>query len=131
MMLSEPPRQSSPLHEPATLPLSEVLSTMLREKRFYGCFYAGMALVIIPLYAFPAWLPATLMRRFELPISQVGFTWGLITLGVGSAGMLSGPVFERWLVKRGFGDAPLRLAILCALAMLPCCAVIMFDAIQR
>lgn len=126
MMLSEPSRQSRHSHEPIKLPLREVLSAMVRQKRFYGSFYAGMALVIIPLYAFPAWLPATLMRRFDLPIAQVGFTWGLITLAVGSAGMLSGPVFERWLVKRGFADAPLRLAIICALIMLPCCAVMMF-----
>lgn len=126
MMLAEPSRRSRHSQEPTRLPLSEVLLTMLREKRFYGSFYIGMALAIIPLYAFPAWLPATLMRRFDLPIAEVGFTWGLITLIVGSAGMLSGPVFERWFVKRGFADAPLRLAITCASIMLPCCAVIMF-----
>ena len=108
------------------IPLGTTLRILIANRRFYGLFYIGMALAIIPIYAFPAWLPALAMRQYGEPIADVGFSYGMLTLVAGSAGVLLGPTLGNWLTRMGYRDANLRLGVLSAVAVLACCIALFF-----
>ncbi len=124
--LREPPRGNIANSDASPMTLGQAFTIFGEHRRFYGLFYLGMALAIIPIYAFPAWLPALAMRQYAVPISQVGLSYGLVTLVGGSAGVLTGPTLGRWIEKAGYRDANLRLAVLSAAAVLLCCIALFF-----
>lgn len=98
-----------------TMPLAEVGRRFRRNWRFYLNFNAGMGGLVITLYAFPAWLPAMLMRQFGVNASVVGIEYGSLMLVGGSVGVLAGPVLTSWLERRGRRDAKLIVPLLSAL----------------
>lgn len=54
------------------MPLAEVWRGFSARGKFYFNFYAGMSGIVIALYAFPAWMPAVLMRKFGAEAASVG-----------------------------------------------------------
>jgi MFS transporter, Spinster family, sphingosine-1-phosphate transporter len=124
LLVTRPERGMRAEAAPRSLPLAEVFGTMMRQKEFYGYFYFGMALIIIPLYAFPSWMPTLLTRRFGMPIAQVGSHWGAITLAAGCGGMLCGPTLGALLRRWGYRDASIRVPIVCAISLALCCVAL-------
>jgi MFS family permease len=118
LFMREPARTGTLPADTETMKLGEVGRVIVKRRGFYGYFYLGMAFNFIPLYAFPAWMPAYAMRRFDQTISTVGVDYGLITLASGIVGVLSGPFLGRFLQRRGYDDAYLRLAVFTACGML-------------
>lgn len=110
-LVPEPQRHDETGHT-QPIPLRTAFSIMARHKRFYYLFYVGMALAIIPIYAFPAWLPALAMRQFHVPIAVVGLRYGVISLIAGTLGVLVSPTVANLLGKFGWGDENMRLAML-------------------
>ncbi len=102
-----------------TFTLAEVAAFLWSRRAFYGAFYGGMSLHVIVLYALPAWVPAFLLRRFDVEAAAVGVEYGALVLLVGSLGVLAGPYAGRYIEKRGFADAPLRTPALAALGVVP------------
>lgn len=126
MATHEPIRRGVPKSEQQGgkpgIPISEALAIMRKHSRFYGYYLAAMALSIIPLYAFPAWIPALAIRQFHVPLSQVGLHYGMVTIVAGTLGVLTGPglvaAMERWFnIQHG----SLRLGILTNLSVFLCC----------
>jgi MFS family permease len=76
-----------------------------------------MALIVIVLYALPAWIPAFLMRAHGANPTTVGLQYGVLVLIMGSVGVLSGPVVDRWLARRGHVDSPIRTAAIASIAL--------------
>ncbi|QUT05057.1 MFS transporter [Sphingobium phenoxybenzoativorans] len=117
----EPARQSSrggESEQPMTL--SQVMDRFRKERRFYLNFYCGMSGIVISLYAFPAWMPTLLIRKFAASASEVGIQYGVLVLIGGSAGVLSGPIVSRWLERSGRKDALMVVPLFaaCGLAAL-------------
>jgi MFS family permease len=102
----------------------EVATFLWDGRAFYIRFYLGMALIVIVLYALPAWMPAFMMRHHAADPRSVGLEYGALVLIMGSAGVLSGPVLDRWLSRRGYQDAAIRTAAIASLGLLAFCAVI-------
>ncbi len=103
--------------ENTAMPLAEVGRRFKANGRFYFCFYGGMSGIVITLYAFPAWMPAVLMRQFGAEAATVGVQYGALVLIGGSAGVLTGPLVARWLEKRGRLDALMIVPLISAAAV--------------
>lgn len=88
-----------------TMSLAEVRKRFSDERAFYLNFYLGMTGIIFVLYAYPSWMPALLMRKFEVAASTVGLHYGVLVLLGGSLGVLTGPWVARLIKKRGRRDA--------------------------
>lgn len=125
--MREPPRglaDRNHTEAPPPLALGATLGVLWANRAFYGWFYMGMALAIIPIYAFPAWLPTVAIRQYGVSIGQVGLNYGLVTLFGGSLGVLAGPTFGRWLQRAGYRDSNMRLGVISAVAVFACCAAL-------
>jgi MFS family permease len=109
LLIREPSRRANSQEAGAeTYRLREIFAFLWRRRAFYGTVCGGNALIMVVLNSFPAWAPTYLIRHFHLPMSMVGLHTGLILLLCGSLGVLTGPVFGRWLDKRGYMDTALR-----------------------
>ncbi|WP_157995057.1 MFS transporter [Peristeroidobacter soli] len=103
--------------------IREVIEFLWQGRAFYVRFYLGMALIVIVLYALPAWMPSFLMRAHGADPTTVGLRYGVLVLIMGSAGVLSGPFVDRWLARRGHADSPIRVAAIA------CIGLVIFTAI--
>ncbi|MEE4452782.1 MFS transporter [Novosphingobium resinovorum] len=120
LRIREPARKLAAMEtRPERMPFAEVWRTLAEHRDFYGNFYAGMASLVIVLYAFPAWMPAMLMRRFGASAAEVGVEYGVAVLVTGSIGVLAGPVIAERLRRAGRIDALMRVPFFAALALVP------------
>lgn len=100
------------------LTIREVWHGFASRGSFYGFFYPGMACFIIVLYAFPAWMPTVLMRRFHASAKEVGVDYGIAVLLAGSLGVFVSPWVARWVERRGRRDALLFTPFCAAFGLL-------------
>lgn len=110
----------------AAPPLREVAAFFLRERRFYGGFYGGISLQTITFYAFPAWIPTLLVRKFDVSLGAIGLQYGAVMLLAGCFGVLCAPLMGRWLAARGFQDYNLRIGMIACILLVPLCALLPF-----
>lgn len=123
LMIPEPVRRGIGATD-TTVTLGEALGTVRREKGFYGLFFVGMSLTIVPVYVFPAWLPAVMMRQFDVPITTVGIEYGIVSLIGGTIGVLAGPSLAGLLARLGRGDENLMLGVISNFLVLGCCVAL-------
>lgn len=111
--------ESAPVADAPQFTLREVAQFLWERRAFYMRFYAGMAMLVMVLYALPAWVPSYLTRSFNADRATLGLQYGALVLVMGSVGVLSGPALGRWLAKRHPLDSPVRTAMISALCLLP------------
>ncbi|WP_241521080.1 spinster family MFS transporter [Kineobactrum sediminis] len=104
--------------------LREVFAVMRSRSEIYLALLVAIPLLMIVLYGLQAWVPSYLVRGFDMSVQDAGFTYGLVALFSGSAGVLLGPVVGRWLGRRGVSDYPLRLALWAGLGICPALLVL-------
>ncbi|MEP6869626.1 MAG: MFS transporter, partial [Novosphingobium sp.] len=131
LMIHEPIRRGLSRSDDDTvkraIPVAEAFGTMRSRGRFYGCFFSGMALSVVPLYAFPAWIPALAVRQFHIPLAQVGLQYGLVTIVSGTVGVLVGPGLVAAMQRRfGFRDGNLRLGVITNLGVFASCILLFY-----
>jgi len=104
----------------------QILAYFRQQVGFYTSFYGGISLQTITFFAFPAWMPTFVMRRFNVSLGEIGFHYGLISLALGCAGVLVGPALARMLERRGRRDANMCIAALSSTLMMPVAVLIPF-----
>lgn len=105
--------------------LRETAAYLWDGRNFYFRFFAAMALTVVVFYAFPAWMPALLIRNYGVDASEVGITYGVLVLVMGSLGVLAGPFLEAWLRKRGHKNAVVMCVMIAAIGLVPTCAALL------
>jgi MFS family permease len=104
----------------ASIPIPEVLSYVWQRRRAYGCHIFGISIFIMVVYALNLWGPTYFIRTFQFSIAEAGWTFGILMLCAGSAGLLlAGTVADKWM-QRGVPDAYVKLILISMLCMLPC-----------
>lgn len=128
LFVREPARRASgaDAHASQRMSLAEVWAVFRRWRGFYGNFYLGMPLFIISLYAFPAWMPTVLIRRFGVSAGQVGVQYGTAVLITGSLGVLISPYVARWVERLGRRDQLLFIPAVASAALVPLCVALHF-----
>lgn len=131
LLVREPPRHgtcgaASSAQGDHAFTTRDVLQFLWQERAFYGRFFGGMALLVVTLYALPAWTPAYLMRAHGANPREVGLEYGTATLLAGSFGVLLGPWIARRLARRWPQQAELRTALIAGLCAAPACLYLPF-----
>ncbi len=86
--------------------------------RAYLGLIGSMSMLAILGYGTMAWYPEYLMRSFDMERAAAGGQFGTLFLIAGSLGALAGGWSVEPLTRRGYGDAPLRIILACALLWL-------------
>jgi len=112
-----------PTAVPLRPPLSEVLSYVWLNRKFYGLYFVALALLSMCGYCVAAWLPTALVRAYGVTAGQVGKVLGVSTILMNSTGMLLAGVLCDRLTRQGKRDAPIIVALISA------CGVAVFGSL--
>jgi MFS family permease len=100
------------------LSLNETLGEVRKRWQSVAGISVGFIFHAACLYGFTAWVPPYFLRVHGWNIGQTGRALGLLVITFGCLGLyVGGYLSERWQ-RRGLIDAPLRVAIPCAVGIL-------------
>jgi MFS family permease len=100
------------------LSLSETLAEVRKRWQSVAGISVGFIFHAACLYGFTAWVPPYFLRVHGWSIGEAGRALGLLVISFGCLGLyVGGYLSERWQ-RRGSVDAPLRVAIPCAIGIL-------------
>lgn len=102
----------------ATVPFSTLFAYARANLRTAACTSLGYALSATVNYGIAFWLATFLAQRYGWPASRAGIVQGILTITVGTVGVLAGGRVADMLVRRGYPDGPLRVGIIGAIGML-------------
>lgn len=112
--MTDPPRRER-LAGPSTS-VGDTVRYMRSHWRFYTGHFLGTAMLAACGYGFQTWSPTFLLRKFEIPITQVvNILAPISVIGGVAGGLMAGWVADR-LFARGVRDAHLRYFIAAGLA---------------
>jgi len=101
------------------IPLREVARFVWQRRGGYGAHMLGVSTFVMVVYAFNLWGPTYLIRVFGLTAGEAGWTFGLVMLVAGMAGLLvAGFIADAWM-RRGQSDAYIRTILLSMALMAP------------
>lgn len=114
--IREPRRTGSHAATPASF---AVLGRyMSANARTYVTQGLGFSLYALNNFALANWIPTLFVRTYKWDESAAGKVQGLLTMTIGTAGVLLGGWLTDWYTRRGKIDGPLRVGMIGALGML-------------
>ncbi len=118
-LVREPVRQGIAPAQTNAISLGQAISFAWERKRVYLAHYTGFALLALPMTTLATWVPAYFMRVVGLTPPETGLQLGLIVLIFSPIGVISGGWLADAWFRKGQTDAPLRVAVLAAVFMVP------------
>jgi len=97
--------------------IKEVFSYIIQNIGAYMPLLIGSAFIIVLLYGLQSWVPTFLHRIHGWEHTRIGDQYGLVALFAGSLGVISGPVFERYLTKLNYNPPIIILCIITSIAL--------------
>lgn len=126
--VKEPERKMT---DKTALPLSAVFRYMRDNARAFGFVIAAYTFSSTVNYGIAIWLATFLTEIHGWPVSRAGMVQGILTMTIGTIGVLAGGRLADSLARRGYTDAPLRVAMIGAAGMLvSATAYAMVDSIE-
>jgi MFS family permease len=90
----------------------DVLRYIGEHKATFAAHYLGFGFLALALFALMNWAPAYFLRKYGLPIKDVGLYLGLVVLIGNSAGVLASGWLTDRLTRLGYRDAPMRAGMI-------------------
>ncbi|MBM89166.1 MAG: MFS transporter [Gammaproteobacteria bacterium] len=125
LTVREPIRKVTDPH--STMPaISLVVNYVWQRRGAYLSHIFGVSIFVMVVYALNLWGPTYFIRTFGYSTADAGFTFGMIMLTAGSAGLLfAGFIADAW-TKRGTSDAYVRVILISIVGMTPCAIALGF-----
>lgn len=80
-------------------------------------FYVGMGFVALTAYSTMSWAPTAMLREFDVPITEIGYLYGLVILLVTPWATPIGGAVTDYRVAMGSDRVYLQLPFLCAIGI--------------
>ena len=106
------PERKGVSSDSAGFSIREVFRYIGSHKATFTAHYLGFGFMALALFALMNWAPAYFLRKYDLPIREVGLYLGLIVLIGNSAGVLASGWLTDYLTRRGYRDAPMRAGMI-------------------
>ena len=119
-LVREPERQGLLPTQAEEISLGQAIGFAWSRKRVFLAHYTGFALLALPMTTLATWVPAYFIRVVGLTPPETGLQLGLIVFVFAPIGVISGGWLADTLLKNGRKDAPLRVAVMAAVFMVPC-----------
>jgi MFS family permease len=115
LTVREPGRRD---HSRGTVPLRTVFAYVRDNRRTFACQCFGFALSATVNYGIAAWLATFLIQTHGLSAQRAGMLQGVLTMTIGTFGVLAGGRVADIFARRGYIDGALRVGIIGAIGML-------------
>jgi MFS family permease len=115
LAVREPERTRS---QRAGVPVRQLFEWIKQNLRTFVCLIVGFAVSGAVNIGIAAWLATFLVETHGLSAARAGIIMGLLTLGVGTAGVLVGGLVSDGYQRRGRSDGPLLVGMIGAAGML-------------
>lgn len=119
LTVREPARRGKTSGATTGIPLRQVLAYIRSHRRLFFAHFAGFGLLVVPITTVLAWAPTWLNRVLGFARAETGYVLGLMLLVLSPAAVYFGGWAIDYLQKRGHADAPFRVSIGAALAIVP------------
>jgi MFS family permease len=100
------------------LNLGETLAEVRKRWQTVAGVSLGFVFHAACLYGFTSWVPPYFLRVHGWDIGETGRALGALVIAFGCAGLYAGGYLSARWQRRGFVDAPLRVAIPCAIGII-------------
>jgi MFS family permease len=100
------------------MPVSALIAYVRANLRTFSCVSLGFAASATVNFGIAAWLATFLIEKHGWPASRAGIVMGLLTMTIGTIGVVSGGRIADTFARRGHSDGTLRVGIIGALGML-------------
>ncbi|HTO41622.1 MAG TPA: MFS transporter [Rhizomicrobium sp.] len=117
LTMKEPQRRGS--RELSASSPKAVIAFLRAHKRVIFLHFTGFSFLYVVTWGFVSWVPALMMRRYGMNVTDVGYILGILSFACGVSGGILGGVFTDWLVRRGVADAHMRVGLIAALFLAP------------
>jgi len=122
----EPGRGGLASDDADSIPFRQVVGYLWQRRSAYGGHIIGVSIFIMVVYALNLWGPTYLIRTFGYSRSEAGWTFGLVMIFAGTAGLLlAGTVADAWM-QRGTRDAYVRTILFSIVCLTPCAVALAF-----
>jgi len=102
------------------LPVGVIWNYFAENRRTLVSLILGMSLVALAAYGTSAWAITFLVRNHQMSASHAGILFGGAQIVPGALGMITAGKLVSWLMKRGYRDAYMRVAVMsCAGFIVP------------
>ena len=81
--------------------------------------FGGLIFMALIFYSFSFWAPTMMIRTFNISLTEVGFTLGVITIISSITGTIIAGSAVDYLRNRNYSDAPVRAAMIAVILALP------------
>ena len=102
----------------AAVPLRSLAAWIRGNLRTFVCLIVGFSVSGAVNIGIAAWLATFLVQTHGLTPAKAGFVMGILTLGIGTMGVMVGGLVSDALDRRGRSDGPLLVGIIGAAGML-------------
>lgn len=102
-----------------SIPFREVFAFVSRNRSTFISHNLGFAILFISSYGNSAWVPTFFIRHHHFTAAQIGKSFGTIQAISGALGIAFGGWLADYLLKRGYRDACLRVAIIASVLWIP------------
>ena len=81
--------------------------------------FGGLIFMALIFYSFTFWAPSMMVRTYDLSLTEVGFTLGIITIIASILGTISSGTVVDYLRSKGHSDAPIRTGMFACIFATP------------
>jgi len=117
--IREPARRGNLGHEGTSIPVSQVIGFIKEHRKAFIGHFLGFALLSVPITVVFTWSPTFMGRTLGIAAPEIGKILGIMLLTLSPAGVLAGGWLSDFLFRRGYHDAPLRVGLIAAAALVP------------
>ncbi len=123
LTVREPVRRGVMAGHGAGIPLAEVLRYAFRRWRVFVLHFVGFALLAVPMTTIVTWAFAYFTRVLLFTPPEAALRLGGILVVLSPLGVYAGGWLADLFHRRGYRDAPLRVALIAAVGLWPLSAV--------
>jgi MFS family permease len=113
-------RETGQAADAGAFAIRDIARYLLANRRAFLCHNLGYALFALVNFATGAWLPTSIVRTFGWTAARAGITLGILTVTVGTLGVVVGGRIADAVLARGYTDAKVRVGIIAAAANIVC-----------
>ncbi len=117
--LKEPQRIEQQVDRDQLVDRKNVFIHLKEHRKTLVPMFGGLIFMALIFYSFSFWAPTMMIRTFNISLTEVGFTLGVITIISSITGTIIAGSAVDYLRNRNYSDAPVRAAMIAVILALP------------